>query len=528
MFVEPEINQPEPGHVLLVGRDPGEDEEREGRPFIGRAGELLDAVLGQVGFRRRDVNIANVCGWRPPGNDFKAHTRERVLEGVEQLRLLRQRLRPSLTITLGNEAAYACLGDQWPTAGRGIFGAKGIEDRRGYFWDVSDGSVLTTLHPAGVLRKQVPGRYLLGMDLRRARRWLAGDLPRDAFPVPIRLQYQSQVDKILQSKLVAWDIETKWDMTALLCSGYCGDDMQPYVAMGGYEFEQFGKQVLLSDVSKVGHNGPGFDVPAMRKFFDLHVRGYRHDTQQMWWALEPDLAGTGDTDEDDKELTPSRMSRKGLAFLASLFFNLPWWKNYPPPEDPRHNEKMFVLNGCDAYVTRWLATCLQHEMVEARVLPQYDAAVKLYPACVEMQLKGIKVDEELRDHRELLLTERSDLAKYQSESAGLRYIEQENVATFGRTKRCACCGGGKVLRAACWRCAGFKKKPKKKDGAVLGPCVQCHGAGKITVYVFNPYSHKQMKDFLYEAIGAPKNVWHSKITTDAAALKKVLRWARGQ
>jgi uracil-DNA glycosylase family 4 len=527
MFVPPEINHPEPGHVLLVGRDPGEDEEREGRPFIGRAGELLDSVLASTGLRRRDCNIANVVGWRPPANDFKAHEFGRVLEGVDQLRQLRTRLRPSLTITLGNEAAYACIPD-WPSAGRGILGAKGIEDRRGYFWDTPDGLVLSTLHPAGVLRKQVPGRYLLGMDFRRARRWLAGDLPRDAFPLPIRLTHQGQVEKILHSKLVAWDIETKWDMTALLCSGFCGDDMQPYVAMWGHYFDLYGKQILLSDVPKVGHNGVGFDVPAMRRFYDLHVQHYHHDTQQLWWALEPDLAGSSDTDEEDKAITANRMTRKGLSFLASLYFNLPWWKNYPPPEDPQHDEKMFVLNGRDAYVTRWLAACMLPEMEAAGCKQQYDLATALYPALVEMQLKGVRVNVELQQHRLSTLQARAEVAKEISAGEGLRYIQREGVAAFARQKRCDCCGGGAVSRQACWRCAGYAKKPGKKIGATLCPCVRCGGAGKLTTYQFNPYSPAQMKTFLYEAIGAPKNVWNNKITSDATALKKVLRWARNQ
>jgi len=54
--------------VMLVGEAPGGDEDRIGRPFVGRAGQLLDRMLGAVGLDRRSVYIANVVPWRPPGN----------------------------------------------------------------------------------------------------------------------------------------------------------------------------------------------------------------------------------------------------------------------------------------------------------------------------------------------------------------------------------------------------------------------------------------------------------------------------
>ena len=526
-FVPPEINNRAPGGLLIVGRDPGENEVAEGRPFVGKAGELLDQVLAETGFRRRDINIANVCGYRPPNNEFKAHDPLRVEQGIIALHALIRNLKPRLIITLGNEASYAVI-DDWPTRGRGIFGAKGIEDRRGYFWDSKYGAILSTLHPAGVIRKLVPGRYLLGKDFKRARRWLKGELSRDSFPVVKRLTQQSQVEWLMRQKLLAWDIETKWDMTALLCSGYCGEDYQPYVAVAPYEFQVYGRQLVAAGPPLVGHNGPGFDVPAMAKFFKLAVPNYAHDTQQMWWALEPDLAGTSDTDEEDKAIGPARMTRKGLAFLASLYFNLPWWKNYPEPDDPLHLPKMVELNGRDAFVTRWLAECMLPEMRVQKVVEQYKVAVSLYPATVSMQLTGIPVNESLRRERMASLKTRHEAAKRESATPGLAYIEKSQAASFAKSKRCPCCGGGKVLRTACWRCAGLTKKPSKKSNVSLSACLRCNGVGKIVTYQFNPYSPVQMKKFLYEVIGAPQHIWKGKITTDATALKKILRWARGQ
>ena len=54
--------------VMFVGEAPGGDEDRIGRPFVGRAGQLLDRMLKSIGLDRRQVYIANVVPWRPPGN----------------------------------------------------------------------------------------------------------------------------------------------------------------------------------------------------------------------------------------------------------------------------------------------------------------------------------------------------------------------------------------------------------------------------------------------------------------------------
>jgi DNA polymerase len=54
--------------LLVIGEAPGADEDRAGEPFVGRAGQLLNRMLGAIGFPREDVYIANVLKCRPPGN----------------------------------------------------------------------------------------------------------------------------------------------------------------------------------------------------------------------------------------------------------------------------------------------------------------------------------------------------------------------------------------------------------------------------------------------------------------------------
>ena len=54
--------------IMFLGEVPGRDEDLSGRPFVGRAGQLLDKMIGAIGFRREEVYIANVVKCRPPNN----------------------------------------------------------------------------------------------------------------------------------------------------------------------------------------------------------------------------------------------------------------------------------------------------------------------------------------------------------------------------------------------------------------------------------------------------------------------------
>lgn len=538
-LVPPEINNPQKGGILVVGRDPGEQEVIDERPFVGKAGQELDYVLSFAGFRREDVNISNTVGVRPPNNDFKKHDEMDVERGRVALMGLINQLRPKLIITLGNEASYTLI-DGWPSNGRLVYGAKGIEDRRGYFWEGPNGSlILATLHPAGVLRSPVPGRYLLQTDFRRARRYLDGDLSREEFPHWKSLDRGAYND-LCKSELVSFDIETKWGNTATLCCGFCGDDLQPYVALAGSDAWHWAVKLLQNpNVKLVAHNGQ-FDLYALKQMDGIDVRGYQHDTLLEWYALEPELAGRSGSGREGG--TGTRMTRKGLAFLASLYFNVPWWKDYPDSDNPYHDELMLELNARDVWVTRDLHNSLAWEIAQDDVWDQYRMAMNLIPACLTIQERGIRVDDNLRRERFKELNYRVEEQESQAREAGLAYVSDIELPEFRVEKRCECCMGGKVARQQCWRCAGFSEKPNKShlveafggdpklkkaelEAVFLKPCEKCEGVGKLTSYEFNPFSTEQLKQLLYNHIGAPRSVWKGRETIDEIAMKRIWKWA---
>ncbi|MEL6915305.1 MAG: uracil-DNA glycosylase [Pseudomonadota bacterium] len=126
--------------VMIVGEAPGRDEDREGKPFVGRAGQLLDRMLAAVGMdRAQNIYITNVLPWRPPQNrDPKAEEIAMMLPFVTRHIALAQ---PKVLVAMGNHACQALLQK------------KGITRLRGQWHEALGLPVLPMLHPAYLLRQ---------------------------------------------------------------------------------------------------------------------------------------------------------------------------------------------------------------------------------------------------------------------------------------------------------------------------------------------------------------------------------------
>lgn len=125
--------------LMFVGEAPGADEDAQGKPFVGRAGQLLTKMIEAMGLRREDVLIGNVNRCRPPGN------RQPTLEEAAICRpfLFREiaTVRPEVIVVMGN------------TALRNLLEIKaGISSVRGHFHDYHGTPVMPTFHPAYLLR----------------------------------------------------------------------------------------------------------------------------------------------------------------------------------------------------------------------------------------------------------------------------------------------------------------------------------------------------------------------------------------
>ncbi|MDH5511624.1 MAG: uracil-DNA glycosylase [Gammaproteobacteria bacterium] len=140
---------------MFIGEAPGADEDRQGEPFVGRAGQLLNAILFALGLKREEVYIANVLKCRPPGN------RDPQPEEVAQCEpyLLRQigLIRPRLIVALGRHAAHSLLKTEAP-----------LGKLRGQQLTYHGTPLFVTYHPAYLLRNPADKRKVWD-DLCHAR-----------------------------------------------------------------------------------------------------------------------------------------------------------------------------------------------------------------------------------------------------------------------------------------------------------------------------------------------------------------------
>jgi len=146
--------------VFYCGEAPGADEETQGEPFVGPAGQLLNKMIQAMGLRREDVYIGNIMNWRPEmptpfGN--RPPTAEEIAYCLPFLRAQIEVVDPALIVALG------------ATAAKGLFGAdsfKSLGEIRGRWKQFAGKPVMVTYHPS----------YLLHNDTRRAKRAVWEDL----------------------------------------------------------------------------------------------------------------------------------------------------------------------------------------------------------------------------------------------------------------------------------------------------------------------------------------------------------------
>ncbi|MCL5954104.1 MAG: uracil-DNA glycosylase [Nitrospirae bacterium] len=147
--------------LMFVGEGPGADEDASGRPFVGRAGELLTRMIAAMGYRREDVYIANVVKCRPPGNRVPEES-----ERASCLPYLKRQIAmisPEAMVLLGQTAAVSLL-----SRNEGISRLRGRETSLPDFPGIR---VMPTYHPAYLLRNPA-AKAQVWEDLKQVMGWL--------------------------------------------------------------------------------------------------------------------------------------------------------------------------------------------------------------------------------------------------------------------------------------------------------------------------------------------------------------------
>ena len=126
-------------NLMCVGEAPGYEEDKQGEPFVGAAGQLLDKILAAIGFNREEVYIANIVKCRPPGN--RDPESEEVAECLPFLKKQITMIQPKIILALGRVAAQNLLSTQ-----------QSLSSLRGTVQQFENIQVVVTYHPAALLR----------------------------------------------------------------------------------------------------------------------------------------------------------------------------------------------------------------------------------------------------------------------------------------------------------------------------------------------------------------------------------------
>jgi len=148
--------------LMFVGEAPGAEEDKQGRPFVGRSGQLLEKMIGAMGLERGDVYIANVLKSRPPNN--RTPTPDEAAACGAYLRDQLSIIEPEVIVTLGRPAAQLLLDSK-----------ESMTNLRGRWHAYAGVPVMPTFHPAFLLRQYTKeNRQKVWSDLQRAMDRLAG------------------------------------------------------------------------------------------------------------------------------------------------------------------------------------------------------------------------------------------------------------------------------------------------------------------------------------------------------------------
>ena len=127
--------------LMFIGEGPGADEDKQGIPFVGRAGKLMNMAFEAIGLKREEVYIANIVKCRPPGNRNPEH--DEAIACMDYLRWQVMLVKPKIIVLLGSIALKNILGEEYK-----------ITASRGKWFEKNGILYLPTWHPAALLRDE--------------------------------------------------------------------------------------------------------------------------------------------------------------------------------------------------------------------------------------------------------------------------------------------------------------------------------------------------------------------------------------
>jgi uracil-DNA glycosylase family 4 len=318
--------------LALIGDFPRWKDVSYGRPFAGDDGKLLNMVLEEAGLRRFSLLISNVCDTRPPRDEWALFSESEIDDNTNALSKLLSICPRRIIVAFGPHAFWtAATGEPAPRSEKALnnflakrFGGT-ITELRGYVFDGPFGAVMAAVHPAFVLRSWLPWRATLTWDLQKAKRWVdKGNLHpvlHQSHYVKAASEAALVVQYLLKAPMLAVDSEEPPDA----CVAFAASPQEGISLLWPRDRECIA-ELLAAPMPKVLQNAQ-YDLTKFHNY-GLQVNGEIHDTMLAWFAKDPLIAGKSSD-------SGARQSAKSLRFLASIFTDEPFWKDYKfqTPED---------------------------------------------------------------------------------------------------------------------------------------------------------------------------------------------------
>lgn len=396
--------------IWFIGEAPGAQEDNVGRPFVGGAGTVFDALLRKVGITRSECYIDNIIQKRPEGNDFGIYYRDKArTQPTDDLRGGHLRIqdlikthRPNVVIPMGNEALYA------------IMGTKGILNWRGSILNFNGVKVIPAIHPAAIMRE--PGLSPIAeMDFQKIKEEsLTPKLPEvynDNFIINPSFQEAMQYLEVELPKkgTLTFDIETIPNMEQIMCIGFAWSKQDAicipifYGQGSWYTFEEeiaiikaVNNLMSNKDIKFIAQNGQ-YDINYMMDKWNSPFPNIWMDTMIAFHNVYPEM-------------------KKSLAFMTSIYSKRPYYK-----EDGGKGmtpEQEWIYNCKDCAVTFEVAMEIRKEMEEFGTLQHYEMIPNpLIKPLMEMQRHGPLIDVERRDRIDKELSEKLEELQKRLEAA---------------------------------------------------------------------------------------------------------------
>jgi DNA polymerase-1 len=395
---------------MVIGEAPGFREDQIGKPFAGKAGQLLDSLLTEVGLPRESIYITNTNRCRPPDNRTPTRTEIKACHTFTEQELAI--VKPQYLLLLGNVAL------------QGITGKSGIMKKRGAIMEVGPYKVMPTLHPAAILRNPA-WAPLLKADLQALSRAVKGEneelvtktqLIRNSRSLAKFLRLVEGVDTP-----IAFDLET-WG------PGEKGG-LRPWAPGGKVLTCSFTWEAGKSYVVAIEHPAVEWDIPIERVFSSLQVAfgtkkmvGHNAKFDMSWMrAKGVKLTASFDTHLAAHLLDENRPN--GLKSLSRTFLGADSYEAKISFDTPHKLSELAIYNGKDTDYTFRLYHIFREEL---RQRPRLLRLFKflMMPACnafVDIEAAGFPVDMERLEQRH-----QEALAKIaETTEALLQYVPKE-------------------------------------------------------------------------------------------------------